>query len=54
MHADAEPQTKSSPPRGGTRDRILDAANELFYAHGIRAVSADRIIEQVGITKVTF
>lgn len=54
MHADAEPQTKPSSPRGGTRDRILDAANELFYAHGIRAVSADRIIEQVGITKVTF
>jgi len=38
----------------GTRQRILDAANELFYTHGIRATSADRIIEQVGITKVTF
>ena len=37
-----------------TRQRILDAANELFYNHGIRATSADRIIEQVGITKVTF
>lgn len=37
-----------------TRDRILDAANAQFYAHGIRATSADRIIEQVGITKVTF
>jgi AcrR family transcriptional regulator len=42
--------------RGGaqTRERILDAASELFYASGIRATSADRIIEQVGITKVTF
>jgi len=38
----------------GTRQRILDAANELFYEHGIRSTSADRIIEQVGITKVTF
>ncbi|AXE38029.1 TetR/AcrR family transcriptional regulator [Acidipropionibacterium virtanenii] len=37
-----------------TRARILDAANELFYADGIRATSADRIIEKVGITKVTF
>lgn len=37
-----------------TRQRILDAANELFYEHGIRSTSADRIIEQVGITKVTF
>ncbi|MEV4736615.1 MULTISPECIES: TetR/AcrR family transcriptional regulator [unclassified Microbacterium] len=42
-------------PRGSaTRDRILDAANAQFYTHGIRATSADRIIEQVGITKVTF
>lgn len=47
------PVTKAA---GGsqTRQRILDAANELFYNHGIRATSADRIIEQVGLTKVTF
>lgn len=47
------PATKSS---GGanTRQRILEAANGLFYEHGIRSTSADRIIEQVGITKVTF
>lgn len=37
-----------------TRARILAAASEQFYSHGIRATSADRIIEQVGITKVTF
>lgn len=37
-----------------TRERILDAATALFYAQGIRATSADRIIEQVGLTKVTF
>lgn len=37
-----------------TRQQILTVANELFYTHGIRATSADRIIEQVGITKVTF
>lgn len=41
-------------PGSDTRSRILAAANELFYAQGIRATSADRIIEQVGITKVTF
>jgi AcrR family transcriptional regulator len=39
---------------GVTRARILDAATELFYANGIRGTSADRIIEQVGLTKVTF
>jgi len=37
-----------------TRQRILDATNQLFYTQGIRATSADKIIEAVGITKVTF
>lgn len=44
-------RTRSGP---ATRERILDAAAELFYAHGIRAVSADRITALAGITKVTF
>jgi AcrR family transcriptional regulator len=49
----AASETRTS--RGSaTRDRILAAANAQFYAHGVRATSADRIIEQVGITKVTF
>jgi AcrR family transcriptional regulator len=43
-----------APQRGSTRDRILDAATVLFYENGIRATSADRLIERVGITKVTF
>ncbi|NUP53101.1 MAG: TetR/AcrR family transcriptional regulator [Catenulispora sp.] len=54
MHADT---TEPAPPTTSgatTRARILTAASELFYAQGIRATSADRIIEQVGITKVTF
>ena len=34
--------------------RILDAATQLFYADGIRAVSADKIIAAAGTTKVTF
>lgn len=42
-------------PRGqAMRQRILESASELFYAHGLRAVSADRIVERAGITKVTF
>jgi AcrR family transcriptional regulator len=48
--------TGGTGPRGGraTRERILAAASELFYEHGIQATSADRILEKVGITKVTF
>jgi len=49
------PQVAAPIGRGAlTRERILDAGAELFYAHGIRAVSADKIIERAGITKVTF
>lgn len=40
---------KTSP----AKDRILDAANRLFYAEGIRAVSVDAIAAQAGITKKT-
>jgi len=36
-----------------TKDRILDAANRLFYDEGIRAVSIDAIAEKAGITKKT-
>jgi len=53
MPADTTDQApRTSAP--STRDKILTTAGELFYAYGIRATSADRIIEQVGITKVTF
>lgn len=34
-----------------TRDRILDAANRLFYSDGIRAVSVDAIAAKAGVTK---
>jgi AcrR family transcriptional regulator len=36
-----------------TRERILDAANRLFYAEGIRAVSVDAVAEAAGLTKRT-
>lgn len=35
------------------KDRILDAANHLFYGEGIRAVSVDAIAAKAGITKKT-
>ncbi|UBU12589.1 TetR/AcrR family transcriptional regulator [Nonomuraea gerenzanensis] len=36
------------------RERLLEAASELFYAHGLRAVSVDKVIERAATTKVTF
>lgn len=33
---------------------MIEAASTLFYEEGIRAVSADRIIAEVGTTKATF
>ncbi len=34
--------------------RVLAAAAPLFYRHGVRAVSADAVIEAAGVTKATF
>ncbi|GAA3523691.1 TetR/AcrR family transcriptional regulator [Aeromicrobium panaciterrae] len=42
--------TTASP----VRERILDAATRRYYADGIRAVSADRLIAEAGVSKVTF
>ncbi|MFC8598656.1 TetR/AcrR family transcriptional regulator [Isoptericola sp. NPDC057191] len=40
--------------RGRVRERILEAGSRLFYADGIRAVSADKVIAAAGVSKVTF
>jgi len=34
-----------------TRERIVSAANRLFYREGIRAVSVDAVAEEAGLTK---
>jgi AcrR family transcriptional regulator len=36
------------------RQRILDAASELFYQHGIRATGINTIISHSGVAKATF
>jgi len=54
MNADTAASATRPSTAADTRARILAAASELFYSHGIRATSADRVIEQVGLTKVTF
>ena len=37
-----------------TREKIVNTANRLFYAAGIRAVSIDSVAEKAGVTKKTF
>ncbi len=44
----------SSMSSSPMRERLVDAATELFYAHGLRAVSVDKVIDLAGTTKVTF
>ena len=34
-------------------ERVLDAASDLFYRHGIRAVGVDLVAEVAGTTKKT-
>ncbi|MEV0643372.1 TetR/AcrR family transcriptional regulator [Streptomyces sp. NPDC050619] len=43
----------TAPKRLPARDRILDTACELFYAHGIHAVGVDRLIAESGVAKAT-
>ena len=35
------------------RERLLEAANELFYAEGIQSVGIDRVIERAGVAKAS-
>src|SRR3954463_12602977 len=46
--------TKSpAPGKAAARDRLLSAANELFYDEGVRAVGIDRVIERAGVAKAS-
>ena len=40
-------------PKNG-RARLIAAAVDLFYSHGINAVGIDQVIERAGVTKTTF
>lgn len=44
--------TKNAP-RPSARERLLAAANELFYAEGVQTVGIDRIIERAGVAKAS-
>ncbi|HEY0232501.1 MAG TPA: TetR/AcrR family transcriptional regulator [Dokdonella sp.] len=46
-------KTASSPERRSARERLLGAADELFYEEGIQTVGIDRIIERAGVAKAS-
>src|SRR5579872_2327563 len=44
---------EASPVRPSARERLLAAANELFYDEGVHTVGIDRVIERAGVTKAS-
>jgi AcrR family transcriptional regulator len=40
-------------PKSSARERLLAAANELFYREGVHTVGIDRVIEQAGVAKAS-
>src|SRR5205807_4309408 len=48
---------KTSEPKAShklsARNRLLAAADELFYAEGVHVVGVDRIVERAGVTKAS-
>ena len=46
--------TETARVTSAARERILDTAFRLFYAHGLRAVGVDTIIAESGVAKATF
>ena len=45
---------REASTRPGARERILEAAYELFAGHGIQAIGVDEIIRRAGVAKATF
>jgi AcrR family transcriptional regulator len=49
----ASPQAPARPKKPSARERLLAAADELFYAEGVHTVGIDRIIERAGVAKAS-
>jgi AcrR family transcriptional regulator len=53
----ASPPTAARPSspakKASARERLLAAADELFYAEGVHTVGIDRIIERAGVAKAS-
>jgi AcrR family transcriptional regulator len=47
------PAAPAAAPRTSARERLLAAADELFYREGINNVGIDRVIEHAGVAKAS-
>jgi AcrR family transcriptional regulator len=45
--------TEATVERASARERLLDAARELFYAEGVHTVGVDRLVERAGVAKAS-
>jgi AcrR family transcriptional regulator len=45
--------TPSKEVKRSPRERLLEAASELFYAEGVQSVGIDRVIERAGVAKAS-
>ncbi|MFJ1588566.1 TetR/AcrR family transcriptional regulator [Streptomyces sp. NPDC088197] len=45
--------TSRTTTKPSARERLLAAADELFYAEGVRSVGIDRVIEHAGVAKAS-
>jgi AcrR family transcriptional regulator len=45
--------TVQEEARRSPRERLLEAARELFYAEGVQSVGIDRVIERAGVAKAS-
>jgi AcrR family transcriptional regulator len=44
---------RGDKPEGSPRDRLLAAADELFYADGVHVVGVDRLIQEAGVARAS-
>lgn len=49
-----DPNLGQERPRESARRRLLAAADQLFYTHGINATGVDRVIEAADVARMTF
>ena len=45
--------SSATRPKATARERLLEAANELFYLEGVQSVGIDRVIEHAGVAKAS-